>query len=69
MAESGEDQPVAELLWHDHFTPEELARLLEVDVATVRRAARTGQLHAFIVDHRVLSIRRDDVLRWLADRV
>ena len=61
-------ESIDELLRHDHYTPEELAELLGMDVWNVRRAARSGELPAFIVDHHVLCIRREDAIRWLADR-
>jgi len=62
-------ESIDELLRHDHYTPDELAELLGIDVWSIRRAARTGELPAFIVDHHVLCIRREDAIRWLADRL
>ena len=62
-------ESVDELLRQDHYTPEDLAELLGMDVWSIRRAARTGELPAFIVDHHVLCIRREDAIRWLADRL
>jgi hypothetical protein len=61
-------EPIDELLRQDHYTPEELAELLGMDIWSVRRAARIGELPAFIVDHHVLCIRREDAIRWLANR-
>jgi hypothetical protein len=64
-------QPLAspsELLRQETYSPEELADLLELDLNFVRHAAFTGQLRAFVVDHRILGIRRDDVLVWLTAR-
>ena len=55
----------AELLHKDHYTPEELADLLDMPIYLIRHAARTGELKAFIADHRILSLRRADVIRWL----
>jgi excisionase family DNA binding protein len=52
----------------DYVTPEELADLLSLTDAHVRRAAWSGELPAIIVDHHILSIRRADVLRWLERR-
>ncbi|HEY7031433.1 MAG TPA: helix-turn-helix domain-containing protein [Thermomicrobiales bacterium] len=57
-----------ELLRHDIYTPEELARLLDMSLYRIRHAAREGDLHATIVDHHVLCIRREDVLAWLRAR-
>jgi nucleotide-binding universal stress UspA family protein len=59
---------IADLLRQDQYRPEELAELLNMDVAVVRQAALAGQLHATIVDHHVLSIARADALRWLEER-
>jgi hypothetical protein len=53
------------LLHHDHYTPEELATLLEVDVNLIRHAAFVGELRAFVVDHHICSIHREAVLLWL----
>jgi excisionase family DNA binding protein len=61
-----DQETVEELLRHAVYTPEELARLLEMSVYRIRHAAREGELRATIVDHHVLSIRREDVLDWLA---
>ena len=61
-------ESIDELLRHDHYTPEDLAELLGMDIWSVRRAARTGELRAFIVDHHVLCIRRVDAIRWLGER-
>jgi hypothetical protein len=62
-------ESIAELLEHDHYTPEDLAELLDMDAWAVRRAARSGELPAFIVDHHVLCIRREDAVQWLARRL
>jgi hypothetical protein len=56
------------LLRRDHYTPEEIANLLGMSVDYVRHAATCGDLHAFLIDHHVISIRREDVLTWLDDR-
>lgn len=58
----------AELLHKDHYTPEELADLLDMPIYLIRHAARRGELKAFISDHRILSLRREDVIRWLEQR-
>jgi hypothetical protein len=52
----------------DHFTPEELATLLEMDVNLIREAAFNGRLKAEIVDHTIIRISRADALRWLDAR-
>jgi excisionase family DNA binding protein len=58
-------EELEELLRHDHYTPEELAILLGMDRHTIEQAAHRGELHATIFDHHILSIRREDVVRWL----
>lgn len=55
-----------ELLHQDHYTPEELAILLDMDVNAIRAAVFNHRLRAFVVDHHIMCIRRDDALRWLA---
>jgi nucleotide-binding universal stress UspA family protein len=64
---NGKDH-IADLLRRDQYRPEELAELLNMDVAVVRQAALTGCLHAKIADHHVLSITRADTVRWLEER-
>jgi hypothetical protein len=59
---------MADLLSRDQYRPEELAELLNMDVAVVRQAALTGRLQAKIADHHVISIARADALRWLEER-
>lgn len=59
---------VEELLHRDHYEPEDLADLLDMDVHLIRHAAFSGELHATIVNHHILSIRREDVLDWLRTR-
>lgn len=54
-----------EMLHHDSYSPEELARLLEIPLDNVHRAAMSGQLKAYIVDHHIIAIRRADVITWL----
>lgn len=67
MSTRGEE--LAERLIHqDHFEPDDLATLLEMDVSLIRHAAFAGELKATVVDHHIVSIRREDVLAWLAER-
>lgn len=56
---------VEELLQHEIYTPEELARLLQMSLYRIRHAAREGDLRATIVDHHTICMRREDVLTWL----
>ena len=57
-----------DLLHKDHYAPDELARLLGVDPHLIHQDAQTGRLKAYIVDHRVLDIRREDILDWFESR-
>lgn len=59
---------VIDLLHKDHYTPAELARLLDVDPHLILQDAQYGRLKAYIVDHHVLDIRREDILVWLEQR-
>jgi excisionase family DNA binding protein len=68
MHANSDTASVADLLRHEHYTPEELARLLDMSLYRIRHAAREGELPATIVDHHVLCIRREDVLAWLRVR-
>jgi hypothetical protein len=58
-------ESIAHLLHQDRYRPDELAQVLNMDVAQVRQAALTGQLPAQILDHHVISITRADALNWL----
>ncbi len=58
----------AELMMQDHFTPEELATLLETDVNLIREDVHSGLLKAQIIDHHIVSISRADALNWLNAR-
>jgi len=58
-------ETIAELLVKDHYTPEEVSELLQIDTYVVRRACWDGALKAHIVDHHIVSIERDDLLHWL----
>ena len=57
-----------ELLRHDHYTPEELSDLLGINKHTIEQAAQSGELHAPLLDHHIMNIRREDVVRWLEGR-
>jgi hypothetical protein len=62
-------ETIEELLHRDRYTPEELAELLGMSAYRIRHAVREGDLQAFTVDHHVLGVRREDVIRWLVERV
>jgi hypothetical protein len=55
-----------ELLQQDRYTQEEAAEVLGIGLEVVRHATFTGELRAQIIEHDIISIRRDDVLAWLA---
>ena len=54
-----------EILRHDHYSPDELAILLGINKHTIEQAAHSGELRATMLDHHILSIRRDEVVRWI----
>lgn len=58
-------ESIAALLLKGSYTPEEVSELLEIDTYVVRRACWDGALKAKIVDHHIVSIDREDLLRWL----
>jgi hypothetical protein len=55
-----------ELLRRERYTPEEAADVLQMGVDVLRHAAFAGELNAEIVDHDIISVRRADLLAWLA---
>lgn len=57
-----------ELLRKDVYTPEELATLLDMDLNAIRQAAFAGRLKAKIIEHDIISIRREDAIAWLRDQ-
>lgn len=60
-------QRLAALIRQDRYTVEEVADLLGLSAAVVRRAARSGKLAA-TGDRDEVSIRHEDVVRWLERR-
>lgn len=59
---------VLDLLHRDHYTPQEAAELLDISVNAIYQAAFKGDLRANIVGHDIVSIRRQDLITWLAER-
>jgi excisionase family DNA binding protein len=57
-----------DLLQHDHYTVDEVARLLDISVHIVQHAAFSGELRAQILGHHILSLRREDVVTWFIAR-
>jgi excisionase family DNA binding protein len=62
------DVSIDELLHHERYTPEELARLLGIGIDVIRHAAFAGELRAQKAGHDIVSLQREDVLAWLAQR-
>jgi excisionase family DNA binding protein len=54
-----------EILRKDHYTPEELSILLGVNKHAIEAAAHSGELRATLLEHHIISIRREDVVRWI----
>lgn len=68
MATPTERNRLLELLHHNHYSPKELASVLGMDVHLILHDAQSGQLKAYIVDHQVIDICREDVIDWLRQR-
>jgi excisionase family DNA binding protein len=64
-ARQQDTESLEELLRHDHYSAEDLAALLAIDRHTIEQAAHRGELSATMFEHHILSIRREDVIRWL----
>ena len=65
METRNDDASMSELLRQDSYSPQELAELTGIGDDIILHEARTGNLPALIVDHDVISIRRDDALVWM----
>ncbi len=63
------DKSVDELLHQNEYTPEELARLLDLPLSLIEHEAFAGNLKALIIEHRVVSIPREEAIAWMNDRV
>lgn len=61
-------ESIDELLHQTHYRPEQLADLLGVSVDLIVHEVHEHRLQAFVVNHQVLDIRREDVVRWLDSR-
>ena len=59
---------LTDLMHKDHYTPDELAQLLDVSPEVIRHEVRVGRLKAYTIEHRVIDIRRVDALDWLHRR-
>lgn len=59
---------VSDLLHKDHYTPDEIAYLLGMDVNVILQAAHRHDLPAVFIGNDVATIKRSDLLRWLESR-
>lgn len=57
-----------ELMHHDEYKPAELAELVGMDVRALEQEVFQGKLRATVLEHQVISIRREDALNWLRER-
>lgn len=57
-----------ELLQHERYTAEEVARLLGTGVNMIRHAVFSGELPARVLEHHILSLRQEDVITWCHER-
>jgi hypothetical protein len=61
-------KPIETLLHQDHYTPRELANLLEMSQDVIHHEVWNGHLKARQVGHQIIDIRREDALDWLRER-
>ncbi len=59
---------ISTLLGQDHYTPEEAAELLGMDIDVIYQAAHRGHLPALKVGNDIISIKRADLVGWLESR-
>ncbi len=62
------EETIDELLHKQWYSVPEICELFRFSPATVRRAARSGELQATIIDHQVYGVRRDHLITWLRGR-
>ncbi len=53
-----------ELQHQEIYTLEEAADLLLISVNVMRHAVFTGELHAQVIGHHIISISRQEILAW-----
>jgi hypothetical protein len=61
-------EAVEDLLHRDHYTPEQIASLLGISPELIVHEVHEHRLDAYIIDHRIIDIRRDEIMRWLDTR-
>lgn len=59
---------VFELLHHERYRAEEVARLLGIGLDVVRHAVYSGELRAETIEHHIICLRREDVVAWFLAR-
>lgn len=59
---------ISELLHQNHYTIEEAAYILGMDPNVISQAAHRHELKATFAEHHVVSVHRDDLVRWLETR-
>lgn len=62
------DKSMDELMHQSDYTPAELSKLLDLPLTVIEHDAYAGKLKAYIVEHNIISIRREDALAWMGDR-
>lgn len=61
-------ESVFDLMQHERYTTDEVARLLGISIHIVQHAAFSGELPAQILGHHILSLRREDVVAWFVEQ-
>lgn len=56
------------MLEKDTYHPEELAKLLGMDIDVIYQAAHRGNLKALKIGHDIVAFNRADVVEWLNNR-
>lgn len=61
-------ESIEDLLHRSVCTPEQAARMLAMDVRQIYAACYCGDLKCRIVGNNIVSVNREDLIRWLRDR-
>lgn len=61
------DENLGDVLRQDEYTPQQLAELLEMTSYQITSAVYDGRLKATVIGSDIVSIRREDVLKWLRE--
>jgi hypothetical protein len=61
-------ESIDELLHQSHYRPEQLATLLGMSPDVIVHEIHEHRLRAFVVNHHILDICREDVVSWLEAR-